>query len=165
VGAVSSAPVSRRRDEDPPPERFNRILLASEGRAIPESAIARVMELTYRNESSVRVLSIARVHGVAFGLPNPGLLPTKHEWDEQREMVRKVVKRFKREGIEADGHVVGTRNATKLILAEATMSECEAIVMAADPPRNRVVADTMWSQEPQRVRRKASLPVYLVVGE
>jgi hypothetical protein len=155
----------REPDEDPPAERFNRILLASEGRAIPESAIARVIELTYPNDRSVRVLSIARVHGVAFGLPNPGLLPTKHEWDEQREMVRKVVKRFKREGFEADGHVVGTRHATKMIVNEATLSECEAIVMAADRSRNFLIADTMWSQEPQRVRRKANVPVYLVVED
>jgi nucleotide-binding universal stress UspA family protein len=155
----------QREEEDPPPEQFNRILLASEGREFTESAIERVLELTYPNDSSVRVLSIARVHGVAFGLPNPGLLPTKDEWDQQRAMVKKVVKRFKREGIEADGHVVGTRHATKIILAEATMSECEAIVMAADPARNALIADTMWSQEPQRVRRKARVPVYLVVGE
>ena len=35
--------------------------------------------------------------------------------------------------------------------------------MAADPPRNRVSADFMWTQEPYRVRRKAPMPVYLVV--
>jgi hypothetical protein len=157
--------VSRQRDQDPPPERFNRVLLASEGRAIPESAVARVFELLYPDDASVRVISIARVHGVAFGLPNPGLLPTKHEWDEQRAMVRNVVKRFKRKGLDAEGRVVGTRHATKIIVGEATMSECEAIVMAADPPRNRFVADTMWSQEPQRVRRKANVPVYLVFDE
>jgi hypothetical protein len=34
--------------------------------------------------------------------------------------------------------------------------------MAADPPRNRVAADFMWTQEPYRVRRKARVPVYLV---
>ena len=35
--------------------------------------------------------------------------------------------------------------------------------MAADPDRNRVVGDFDWSQEPQRVRRKAKkIPVFLV---
>ena len=67
-----------------------------------------MLELARRSNASVYVPSIARVHGVAFGLPNPGLLPTKREWDEQREMVGKVVKRIKRKGIEADGRVVGT---------------------------------------------------------
>jgi hypothetical protein len=38
-------------------------------------------------------------------------------------------------------------------------------VMAADPDRNRVVADMMWTQEPQRVRRRAKVPVILVPDE
>jgi nucleotide-binding universal stress UspA family protein len=141
---------------------FERILLASEGRQIPDAAVARVLEMAKRSDASVYVLSIARVHGVAFGLPNPGLLPTKREWDEQREMVRKIVKRLQRKGIEADGRVVGTRKSTKVILQEAEVSGCDAIVMAADAYHNRVAGDFMWSQEPQRVRRRAKLPVFLV---
>ncbi|HEY2440696.1 MAG TPA: hypothetical protein VGI07_10715, partial [Solirubrobacteraceae bacterium] len=56
----------------------------------------------------------------------------------------------------------GTRNAAKRIVQEAKLSGCEAIVMAADPDRNRIVGNTLWTQEPQRVRRKAKLPVFLV---
>jgi nucleotide-binding universal stress UspA family protein len=140
---------------------FERILLASEGRTIPNAAIARVVELA-RPGASVRVFSIARVHGTAFGMPSPGLLPTKAEWAAQRDLVDKAIKRLKRKGLSAEGHVLGTRNATKKILQEAAQHECQAIVMAADPDRNRVVGNVMWSQEPQRVRRKARLPVFLV---
>ncbi len=145
--------------------QFKRILLASEGHPIPAAAIARVVELASGSGASVHVFSVARVHGVAFGLPNPGLLPTKREWDEQREIVAQAVKRLRRTGLEADGHVLGTRKATTRICEEATKEGCDAIVMAADPDRNRVVADMMWTQEPQRVRRKAKLPVVLVVEE
>jgi len=152
-------------DQPPAAQSFQRILLASEGRPIPKAAVARVIELARRSGASVRVFSIARVHGVAFGLPNPGLLPTKYEWDEQREMVGRVVKQLERKGIDADGHVIGTRNATKGILREAEFAGCDAIVMAADPDRSRVLGDFSWSQEPQRVRRKAKLPVFLVVEE
>jgi nucleotide-binding universal stress UspA family protein len=140
---------------------FQRILLASEGRTIPNAAIARVVELA-RPGASVRVFSIARVHGTAFGMPTPGLLPTRAEWAAQRDLVDKAIKRLKRKGLAAEGHVLGTRNATKKILQEAAQHECQAIVMAADPDRNRVVGNVMWSQEPQRVRRKARLPVFLV---
>lgn len=157
--------LTREQDQPPQPESFERILLASEGRAIPKAAVARVLELARRSDASVRVLSIARVHGVAFGLPNPGLLPTKREWDEQREMVGKVVKQLERKGIDADGHVVGTRNATKRILQEAQFAGCDAIVMAADPDRGRILGDFSWSQEPQRVRRRAKVPVFLVIDE
>ena len=35
--------------------------------------------------------------------------------------------------------------------------------MGADPDRNRAVGDFLWSQEPQRVRRKGKkIPVFLV---
>ncbi|MGZ4178768.1 MAG: hypothetical protein ACXVUX_21365, partial [Solirubrobacteraceae bacterium] len=97
--------------------------------------------------------------------PTPGLMPTKKEWAEQREIVSKTIRRLERKGIEADGHVLGTRNATKKIIEEAKTKGCEAIVMAADPDRNRVTGNLMWTQEPQRVKRKAKLPVYLVPDE
>ena len=144
---------------------FERILLASEGRAIPDAAVERVSELARHSDTSVHVLSIARVHGVSFGFPNPGLLPTKREWAEQRELVARAVKQLRRKGIEARGHVLGTRKAAKRIIEEATKEGCDAIVMSADPDRNRLVADMLWSQEPQRVRRRARIPVFLVVDE
>jgi nucleotide-binding universal stress UspA family protein len=144
---------------------FARILLATEGRAIPDAAIARVAELADSEGAQVRVLSIARVHGVAFGLPNPGLMPTKTELAEQREIVASAIKRLKQKGLPAQGHVLGTRKATQRIVAEAAKNECQAIVMAADRDRNRIVADMMWTQEPQRVRRRAKVPVFLVLED
>jgi nucleotide-binding universal stress UspA family protein len=160
-----SAAASRVRKRPPPsdePAQFERILLASEGRPISKAAIDRTVELARPSGASVRVFSIARVHGVAFGLQTPGLLPTKQEWDQQRMIVRDAVERLERKGIDADGHVVGTRKSTKRILQEAVLAGCDAIVMAADPDRNRVTGDFLWTQEPQRVRRKAKIPVFLV---
>ena len=145
-------------------QQFQRILLASEGRQIPDAAIECALALA-RGKASVHVFSIARVHGVAFGIPSPGLLPTRKEWQEQRDHVTRAVKRLGRKGIEAEGHVLGTRNATKKILEEAKLEGCDAIVMAADPDRNRIVGNLLWSQEPQRVRRRSKLPVFLVVSD
>jgi nucleotide-binding universal stress UspA family protein len=156
----ASAPASEanvRRGE----ERYERILLASEGREIPSSAIDLVLELAAPG-ARVHVFTIARIHGTAFGMPTPGLMPTKREWAQQREIVAKSIRRLKRRRLTATGHVLGTRNATKKILAEAAAHNCQAIVMAADPDRNRLTATMMWSQEPQRIRRRAKLPVYLV---
>jgi nucleotide-binding universal stress UspA family protein len=143
--------------------RFERILLASEGRPISDAAVERVIELAADSGASAHVFSIARVHGVAFGMQTPGLLPSKAEWAQQRDLVRAAIKRLKRRGISAEGHVLGTRKATKKILEEAVKEGCDAIVMAADPDRNRFVGSMLWTQEPQRVRRKAKLPVFLVV--
>lgn len=158
------APVSHR-DRSAEAESFERILLASEGRPIPKAAVDLVIKLSRPTGASARVFSIARVHGVAFGMQTPGLLPTRREWAEQREIVKNAIKRLKRGGIEADGHVLGTRKATKKIVDEAKKEGCDAIVMAADPDRNRFIADFLWTQEPQRVRRRAKVPVFLVVEE
>ncbi len=162
---MSAAAVAVGADEPQEQVGYGRILLASEGRAISDRAIARVLEVAAGEGASVHVFSVARVYGVAFGLPNPGLVPSKAEWAEQREVVADAVRRLKRKGIDADGHVLGTRKATKRICEEATREGCEAIVMAADPDRPRLVADMLWSQEPQRVRRRARVPVFLVVDQ
>jgi nucleotide-binding universal stress UspA family protein len=160
VSAAQAAMITREQDPG-----FARILLATEGREIPDLAIERVRELADPAGASVHVLSIARVHGVAFGLPNPGLLPTKKEIEDHKEVVARAIKRLKRAGLGATGHVLGTRKAAARICDEAARKECQAIVMAADPDRNRFVGDMLWSQEPQRVRRRAKLPVFLVVEE
>jgi nucleotide-binding universal stress UspA family protein len=159
----ATARLRKQQPASPSQGPFERILLASEGRPFTDAAIARVVELARPSDASVRVFTIARIHGVSFGMQMPGLLPTKAEWQEQRDIVNRAVKRLERKGIEADGHVVGTRKSTKRILQEAEFAGCDAIVMGADPDRNRVVGDFDWSQEPQRVRRKAKkIPVFLV---
>jgi nucleotide-binding universal stress UspA family protein len=155
----ASPPETAAGDRD---RRYRRILLASEGRAFSDEAIAQAVAIAAPG-AHVRVFTVARIHGVAFGMPNPGLLPTKREWAEQRDAVASAIKRLKRRRLTADGHVVGTRNATKMIIKEATAHGCEAIVMGADPTRNRVIANAMWDQEPQRVRRRSKLAVYLAV--
>jgi nucleotide-binding universal stress UspA family protein len=108
---------------------------------------------------------VARVHGISFAFPNPWLMPTRKEWQAQRDIVGDAIKALEKRGVEATGHVVGTRKATRAILREAAREGSDAIVMAADPPRNRLVADMMWSQEAYRVRRRARVPVYVVTAD
>ena len=118
--------------------------------------------LAQPRHAAVDVISIARVHGTAFGFPSPGLLPTRREWQEQRDLVAAAVEALRKRGFDAEGEVVGTRKAAKRICAQASAVGADVIVMAAEPPRNRVVADFLWSQEPYRVRRRSTVPVYLV---
>jgi nucleotide-binding universal stress UspA family protein len=140
------------------------VLLASEERPISKDAIALAVRIAKRSGAPVHVLTIARIWGSSLGFPNPGLYPSKQEWDKQRAIVDQTVRALERAGVEGDGHVIGARNATKRIVREAARLRCGAIVMCADEPRNRFVANFMWSQEPQRVRRRAAVPVYLVTG-
>ena len=139
------------------------VLLASEGRPISPAAAEFAARIAQPRRAPVHVLSIARVWGTSFGLPNPGLLPSKREWDAQRRLVAEAVALLRSRGIEATGQVLGTRNAAKRIVAEAERRRCDAIVMAADPPQHWLVGNLLWSHEPYRVRRRARIPVYLVV--
>ena len=139
----------------------DRVLLASEGRPLSPAALDLAAQLAKQGGGKVHVFSVARVWGSGLGLPNPGLLPSKGEWDVQREIVRDAVEALKRRGVDATGQVLATRKATKRIVREAERLGCGAIVMGADPARSRVVADLMWSQEPYRVRRRSEIPVYL----
>ena len=139
------------------------ILLATEGRPISRAAVARAVELAKGDGAPVHVFAVARVYGVAFGLPSPWLRPSHTEWQEQRDIVAAAIKLLEQRGVKADGNILGTRKATKRIVGEAERLGCTAIVMTGDPPRNRVVGNLDWAQEPYRVERKAKVPVHVVV--
>ena len=139
---------------------ISRIVVASEGRPIDPAVIARAAELAPAGEALV--VTIARVFGTSLGFPNPWLLPSRREWDAQREIAGKAVKALERAGISAQARVIGTRRAGKRILAEATLFGAQAIVMGADPKRS-ILGDFSWSQEPHRVaHRSKQIPVHLV---
>ena len=140
------------------------VLLASEGRPYSPAAIRRAAELARRHGGEVRVLMLARMWGTALGFPHPGLRPSRREMDQHQENVTWAIGALRRAGVEADGHIITTRKATKSILREASRVGCREIVMGGDPARNRVVADFMWSQEAQRVQRRATVPVHVVSG-
>jgi nucleotide-binding universal stress UspA family protein len=141
------------------------VLLASEGREFSPASIALAAALAGGAGGTVHVLAVARVHGVSFGLPNPGLLPTRAEWDAQRDAVQSAVTKLRRRGLRAEGEVFGTRKATARILGAADQLGCTAIVMGADAARSRLIGDMLWSQEPQRVKRRAKVPVHLAVDD
>jgi nucleotide-binding universal stress UspA family protein len=141
------------------------ILLATEGRPIPRAAVEKAAELARAGGWPVHVFAVARIYGTGFALPNPWLRPNAREWQEQRDSIGGAIKLLEKRGVQADGDILGTRKATKRIVGQADRLGCDAIVMAADPPRNRLVGNFMWSQEPYRVQRRARVPVHLVVED
>lgn len=138
-----------------------RLLLASEGRLFTPEVIDESARLVVRG-GRVRVLAIARIWGTALGLPHPGLKPNEREMAEHEDNIAQAIRRLKRFGLRADGHIIATRKPCKSILAEAAHESSEMIVMGCDPPRNVFMRDLMWSQEPYRVERKARVVTRLV---
>jgi nucleotide-binding universal stress UspA family protein len=139
----------------------DRLVVASEGREIAWTVLQQAFELARPAGASVRVVLIARVWGTSLGFPNPGLNPSKEEWDERRLIARRAVEALEKAGFEASAQIVGTRRAAKRILSEAHKFGASAIVMGCDRDRG-LLGDFMWSHEPYRVRRRAKVPVYLV---
>src|SRR5215831_17875319 len=93
-----------RRRFDPQPTSPAAVLLASSGSPFSKAAVRRARELA-------AVLSILKVYGSQFGLPNPGLLPTRRERDEQLAVVSRAIKELEQRGCTADGQVAATRSA------------------------------------------------------
>jgi len=153
--------------ELPNPEtiQVRSILLASEGRPIGTEAIALAARLARRCGASLHIISIARVWGTAFGFPNPGLMPTRAEWKTQRQLVADAREAVQAYGIDASCEVRSTRNASKIIVREAKRRGADVIIMTADAPRNRLAESLDWAAAPYRVRRRAVVPVYLLIGE
>jgi nucleotide-binding universal stress UspA family protein len=137
------------------------VLIASEGRAFNDEVIALALRLVAPG-GHIRVVSIARLWGTSFGLPNPGLRPSKAEMKVQEDNVATAIEKLKKAGAEADGHIITTRDPRKSIHKEAKRQQSDVIIMGADPQRAWIVRGMMWSQEPYRVRRRAPAPVYLL---
>jgi hypothetical protein len=118
-----------RRRGDPPPDGKVTVVLASTGEPISESAVDRVASLT--DGAPTAVVSIARVHGSAFGLPNPGLLPTRREREEQRAIVSAAIEKLSHRNLDADGEVIVTRNAGRAISRVARNRGASYVVLQA----------------------------------
>jgi hypothetical protein len=116
-----------RRRFDPQPTSPAAVLLASSGEPFSRAAVKRAHELA--GGEPVAVLSILKVYGSQFGLPNPGLLPTRRERDEQLAVVRRAINALEQRGCTVDGQVAATRSAGRMIAKVARARHVRYVVM------------------------------------
>jgi hypothetical protein len=107
------------------------VLLASSGSPFSRAAVRRAYELA--GGGPVAVLSILKVYGSQFGLPNPGLLPTRRERDEQIAIVGRAITELEQRGCTADGQVATTRSAGRTIAKVARVRGVRYVVMDDHP--------------------------------
>lgn len=119
-------PFGRRRF-DSQPTAAAAVLLASPGAPFSRAAMRRARELA--GAEPVAVLSILKVYGSSFGLPNPGLMPTRKERDEQLAIVRRAITELERRGCTADGQIATTRSAGRTIAKVARARQVRYVVM------------------------------------
>ena len=122
-----------RRGWDKAPAEPAGVLLASVGTTFSGAAVRRACELAAGQP--VAVLTILKVYGSSFGLPNPGLLPTRREREEQYTIVRRAIAAVERRGGTADGQIAATRSAGRTIATVARRRRVRYVVMDDSTPR------------------------------
>jgi nucleotide-binding universal stress UspA family protein len=139
-------------------------MLASTGSPIDPAVIDRaaelVAELSTDRPAQVIVLSVARIWGTSLGLPNPGLYPNKHEWDEVRSIANQAADVLRRRGIDAKTKAVASRHAGKAVARWAGFLKCSAIVVGA--PEMGKWDRWLHGDEPRSVARRTSIPVHAI---
>lgn len=141
---------------------MTRILLATVDQTFPDSAIDEAVRRA-GDKGEIYVVSAARIYGTAFGLPHPGLYPSKREREAHKKAVAAVVRACERAGREAAGEVMATRHAARMLARRAREHGCAEIVASAAPWSRMVMLG--WAGEPYRLARRSRIPVHLVESE
>jgi hypothetical protein len=138
-----------RRKFDKQPTQPAAVLIASNGEKIPGAAIRQALRLSAGE--AVAVVAIARIYGSSLGLPNPGLMPTRKEMEEQKEIATKAIAALEKGGVEAWGQVAATRKPTKTI-AEAAVARGVRYVLVVRPEKSgwRLVVEGDLAKEVAR---------------
>jgi hypothetical protein len=119
-----------RRKLDAQPVEPRTVLLATDGREpLSPGAIERAAALS--SPAGVAVLAVAKIYGTQFGLPHPGLMPTKAEVDLRRGWIADAITALERKGVAADGQLAATRKPIKLIAKVALARSVEHVVVDA----------------------------------
>jgi nucleotide-binding universal stress UspA family protein len=146
-----------RRRWDPQPTTSATVLLASSGSPFSRAAVRRARELA--GGGPIAVLSILKVYGSQFGLPNPGLLPSRREREEQLANVQRAIADLEGRGCTADGQVAATRSAGRTIAKVASARHVRYVVMDAQPATGvrKIIEGELTNIVRRRLRDGATL--------
>jgi len=151
-----------RRRWDPQPTSAAAVLLASSGSPFSRAAVRRARDLAAGEP--VAVLSILKVYGSTFGLPNPGLMPTRREREEQLKIVRQAIDELERRGCIVDGQIAATRSAGRMIANVARSRQVRYVVMDLRPATGvrRIIEGELTNIVRRRLAGSAALEL---IGE
>jgi hypothetical protein len=157
-------PFHRRRFDAQPTDPCA-VMLASDGRQdYSAGAVTRAAALA--GSDRVAVITIAKIYGSSFGLPHPGLLPTKEELAERRGWVDGAIRALEAAGASADGQVAATRRSGKKLAGVARARRPRVVVIDETTVRHglrRLVEGDVGS-ELRRMLRKDGIEVEIVPG-
>ncbi len=122
-----------RRRGDPAPSSPVAVVLASDGRGPFSAESVRAVARAATAGETVAVVTIARVHGFALGMPHPGLLPTRQELDERQRWIAEALRQLLDTGLNGDGQLTITRSHAKVIAAVARRRDARAVIVDQAP--------------------------------
>jgi hypothetical protein len=143
-------------------------VLASVGPPIPDGVIdllKRVAgdlgrERPDAPHAVVHVISIARIWGTSFGLPNPGLYPNRLEIEEQRDIVDSASDAVRRGGFVVKSRILSARDPAKVIARYAESIGAKAIVVG-DPAHAGKAWERAVKANPVRdLGRRTRIPIH-----
>jgi hypothetical protein len=158
-------PFHRRRFDVQPGSRCG-VMLASDGRQdFSARAVARAAALA--GSDTVAVVTIAKIYGTSFGLPHPGLLPSKDELAERRGWVNGAIRELQEGGAAADGQVAATRRAGKKLAAVARARGARVVVIDETTVKRRLrrMVEGDVGSELRRMLRKDGIDVEVIPHE
>jgi hypothetical protein len=106
---------------------------------IPDVVVEATVEQARaaRDGGGVVVALVLRVHGSAFGLPNPGLLPTARERKSGQDRMTAAIRALKKAGVQADGEILITRRSARAV-ARLARRRGAGVVLVEPTPAGRV---------------------------
>jgi hypothetical protein len=134
---------------DAQPTQPAEVLIATVGIPVPAAVIRHARQLSAGRP--VAVLSIARMYGSSLGMPNPGLLPSRKEMDQQLALVAEAIDNLERSGVEAWGQVAATRRFAKTICQAARAhGVTQVLVISPAVPRWRQMLEGDTARDVKR---------------
>jgi hypothetical protein len=147
----------RRPTWDEQPTASCAVLLASDGREdFSARAVAQAAALA--DSGAVAVVTLAKIYGTRFGVPHPGLLPTKEELVVRQRWVAKAIVELRSLGVvEADGQVAATRRPAWKLANIAHVRGAAIVVIDATPSTGlrRLVEGDVGSELRRKLRKTA----------
>jgi hypothetical protein len=145
-----------RRRGDPPPAspRDVVVVLRPDAAASPE-----LLAAARATGGTVTVVLPLKIHGYAFGMPNPGLMPTVRERAVGEDAITMTVDRLRRAGVDVDGQIVVTRQAHRAIVRIVRRRGANRVLL--EPPTSgrlrRLVEGDLAHQLARRLGRSATV--------
>jgi K+-sensing histidine kinase KdpD len=106
------------------------------------------------------VLGIAKIYGTAFGLPHPGLQPTKTEWELETTIVHEAADELRRRGFDVRIAMSRARNVPKMIARWGRAKNFHAIVVPE--PERPGWRRAIEGQIQNEIGRRCDIPVHVV---